>query len=118
MRKAFKSLLLAFTTLIAGTVAYAQVTTSALSGRVVDQAGQPVVGAAILAQHEPSGTVYGAVTNADGRYTIQGMRTGGPYNVEVSCLGYQQTNYTGVVLQLAETYNLNAQIAESSEFLS
>jgi len=118
MRKAFKSLLLAFTTLIAGTVAYAQVTTSAISGRVVDQAGQPVVGAAILAQHEPSGTVYGAVTNADGRYTIQGMRTGGPYNVEVSCLGYQQTNYTGVVLQLAETYNLNAQIAESSEFLS
>ena len=118
MRNAFKSLLLAFTTLCAGVVAYAQVTTSALSGRVVDQTGQPVVGAAILAQHEPSGTVYGAITNADGRYTIQGMRTGGPYNVEFSCLGYQQTNYTGVVLQLAETYNLNAQIAESTEFLS
>ena len=88
MRNAFKSLLLAFTTLCAGVVAYAQVTTSALSGRVVDQTGQPVVGAAILAQHEPSGTVYGAITNADGRYTIQGMRTGGPYNVEFSCLGY------------------------------
>ena len=57
MRKAFKSLLLAFTTLIAGTVAYAQVTTSALSGRVVDQNGEPVVGAAVLAQHEPSGTI-------------------------------------------------------------
>ncbi|MBR1705201.1 MAG: TonB-dependent receptor [Bacteroidales bacterium] len=118
MRNAFKSLLLAFTTLIAGAVAYAQVTTSALSGRVVDQHGDPVVGAAILAQHEPSGTVYGAVTNADGRYTIQGMRTGGPYRVEVSCLGYQQTDYTGIVLQLAETYSLNARINESNEFLS
>ena len=84
MKKAFKSFLLAFTTLIAGTVAYAQVTTSSLSGRVVDQSGEPVIGAAVMAMHEPSGTVYGAVTNADGRYTIQGMRTGGPYKVDFS----------------------------------
>jgi hypothetical protein len=117
MRKAFKSLLLAFTTLIAGTVAYAQVTTSALSGRVVDQNGEPVVGAAVLAQHEPSGTIYGAVTNAEGRYSIQGMRTGGPYKVDFSCLGYTDATYTGVVLQLAETYSLNAKIAESTEML-
>ena len=117
MKKAFKSLLLAFTTLIAGTVAYAQVTTSSLSGRVVDQSGEPVIGAAVMAMHEPSGTVYGAVTNADGRYTIQGMRTGGPYKVDFSCLGYQETTYTGITLQLAETFSLNAKIAESSEFL-
>ena len=117
MRKAFKSLLLAFTTLIAGTVAYAQVTTSALSGRVVDQNGEPVVGAAVLAQHEPSGTIYGAVTNTEGRYSIQGMRTGGPYKVDFSCLGYSDATYTGVVLQLAETYSLNAKIAESTEML-
>ena len=118
MRNAFKSLLLAFTMMFAGIVAVAQVTTSALSGRVVDQSGIPVVGAAVLAQHEPSGTVYGAVTNADGRYTIQGMRTGGPYKVDVSCLGYQDVSFTGVILQLAETYNLNAKIAESNESLT
>ncbi|MBP3850782.1 MAG: TonB-dependent receptor [Prevotella sp.] len=109
--------MLAFTTLIAGTVAYAQVTTSSLSGSVVDQNGEPVIGAAVMAMHEPSGTVYGAVTNADGRYTIQGMRTGGPYKVDFSCLGYQETTYTGITLQLAETFSLNAKIAESTEFL-
>ncbi len=117
MKNAFKSLLLAFITMFAGTLAFAQVTTSALSGRVVDQNGEPVIGAAILAQHEPSGTVYGAITNADGRYTIQGMRTGGPYTVNVSCLGYQEVDYTGVTLQLAETFSLNAQINESTEML-
>ena len=117
MRKAFKSLLLAFTTLIAGTVAYAQVTTSSLSGRVVDQTGEPVIGAAVVATHEPSGTIYGAVTNADGRYTIQGMRTGGPYKVDFTCLGYQDATYTGVTLQLAETFALDAKIAESTEML-
>ncbi len=117
MKQAFKSLLLAFITMFAGAVAYAQVTTSALSGRVVDQNGEPVIGAAVMALHEPSGTSYGAVTNVDGRYTIQGMRTGGPYTVEFICLGYQDAKFTDVALQLGETYLLNAEIAESSEML-
>jgi hypothetical protein len=103
--------------MFAGIVAFAQVTTSSLSGRVVDQNGEPVIGAAVVALHEPSGTVYGAVTNADGRYTIQGMRPGGPYKVDFTCLGYQDAAYTGITLQLAETFSLNAKIAESSEFL-
>ena len=117
MKQSIKFVLLAVLSVIAGGVAYAQVTTSSLGGRVVDQNGDPVIGAAVVAKHGPSGTSYGAVTNADGRYTIQGMRPGGPYTVEVSCLGYQQTNYTGVTLQLAETYSLNAKISESNEFL-
>jgi hypothetical protein len=117
MKQAFKSLSLAFITMFAGIVAFAQVTTSSLSGSVVDQNGEPVIGAAVVALHEPSGTVYGAVTNADGRYTIQGMRTGGPYKVDFTCLGYQDATYTGITLQLAETFSLNAKIAESSEFL-
>ncbi len=117
MKQAFKSLSLAFITMFAGIVAFAQVTTSSLSGVVVDQNGEPVIGAAVLALHEPSGTVYGAVTNADGRYTIQGMRPGGPYKVDFSCLGYQEAAFTGVTLQLAETFTLNAKVVESSEFL-
>ena len=118
MRNPLKSLLLAIITMFAGIAASAQVTTSSLGGRVVDQNGEPVIGAAVVAIHEPSGTSYGSVTNVDGLYTIQGMRTGGPYRVEVSCLGYQQVNYTDVTLSLAETFNLNAQLPESSEFLS
>ena len=117
MKQSIKFVLLAIISLVAGSVAYAQVTTSSLGGRVVDQNGDPVIGAAVVAMHGPSGTSYAAVTNEDGRYTIQGMRPGGPYTVEVSCLGYQQTNYTGVTLQLAETFSLNAKIAESNEFL-
>ena len=117
MKKAFKSLSLAFITMFASIVAFAQVTTSSLSGVVVDQNGEPVIGAAVMALHEPSGTVYGAVTNADGRYTIQGMRPGGPYKVDFSCLGYQEAAFTGVTLQLAETFTLNAKVVESTEFL-
>ena len=117
MRNAFKSLLLACIALCAGVVAFAQVTTSSLGGRIVDQNGEAVIGAADVATHEPSGTVYGVVTNTDGRYTIQGMRPGGPYKVEITCLGYQDVLYTNVTLQLAETYNLDAKVVESSDML-
>ena len=66
----------------------AQVTTSSMSGKVVDQSNEAIIGATIQAIHEPSGTHYGAITNVDGRYSIQGMRAGGPYKVEVSYVGY------------------------------
>ena len=118
MRNAFKSFLLACIAMFAGVFAFAQVTTSSLAGKVADQNGEAVPGAAIVAVHVPSGTSYGAVTNTEGRYTIQGMRTGGPYKVEVSCLGYRSVEYTDVTLQLGEIYNLNAKLDESSEFLS
>ena len=77
---------LMLTALAATTVicADAQVTTSAINGLVLDDNKEPVIGATVTAVHEPSGTLYGTVTNMDGRYTIQGMRTGGPYKVEVS----------------------------------
>ena len=68
------------------TTVMAQITTSGISGRVTSQ-GEDVIGATITATHEPSGTVYRAVTNIDGRYTIQGMRVGGPYKVQVAYVG-------------------------------
>ena len=46
------------------------------------------------------------------------MRSGGPYSVEFSCLGYQPVTYTDVTLQLAETYSLNITMKEDSEMLS
>ena len=49
MRNPFKSLVLAFITMFAGIAASAQVTTASLGGRVVDQNGEPVIGAAIVA---------------------------------------------------------------------
>ena len=95
----------------------AQVTTSALSGQVIDELKEPVIGATVVAVHEPSGTSYGAVTNIDGRYTIQGMRTGGPYKIEISYVGYKKSTYTGLYLELGNTLDLNAALEASSELL-
>ena len=117
MKQAIKCLFAAFAAMLISVAAFAQVTTSALGGRIVDANGEPVVGVAVVATHEPSGTVYGVVTNSDGRYAINGMRAGGPYKVEFSCLGYQSLTYTGVTLQLAETSALNGSLNEDSLML-
>ena len=98
----------------------AQITTSSMAGKVTfdDANGEEVIGATIVAVHEPSGTRYTAVTNVSGRFSIQGMRTGGPYEVTVSYIGYQPKVVKGVTLQLAETYNLSVTITEDENVLS
>lgn len=96
----------------------AQVTTSSMSGRVtLKETGEELIGATIQAVHMPSGTSYGAVTNANGRFNIQGMRTGGPYKVTVSYVGHQTKTYTDIKLQLAEVYNLNVELSEDAKLL-
>ena len=117
MKQTFKCLFAAFAAMLVAVSAFAQITTSSLGGRVTDANGQPVVGAAVVATHEPSGTVYGVTTNTDGRYSINGMRSGGPYKVEISCLGYKPLTYTDVTLQLAEVYALNGTLQDDSQML-
>lgn len=97
-------------------VAMAQVTTSGISGKVTSQ-GEEVIGATVTATHQPSGTVYRAVTNMDGRFSIQGMRPGGPYKVEVSYIGYQSKTFKDVSLNLGESQNLSCSLQEDAREL-
>ncbi len=118
MKKTIKSLLLSISAMLLVITASAQVTTSSLNGRVAEKEGASIPGAAVVATHTPSGTTYYAITNEEGRFTINGMRSGGPYSVEVSCLGYQTVTYTDITLQLGESYGLNASLADDKEMLS
>ena len=116
-----KRLFLLVVTLLTLTLtAVAQITTSSMAGKVTfdDANGEEVIGATVVALHEPSGTRYTAVTNASGRFAIQGMRTGGPYEVTISYIGYQPKVFKGIILQLAETFNLAAWISEDATQLA
>jgi outer membrane receptor protein involved in Fe transport len=116
-----KRLFMMMTALLMFSVAVvAQVTTSTLAGKVTldDANGEEVIGATIQAVHTPSGTRYAAVTNVSGRFTIQGMRTGGPYTVTVSYIGFQPKTINGINLQLGETYNLQVWLSEDANELA
>src|SRR3989440_6203135 len=96
------------TVVFAGTTALdAQgVTTAAIAGVVTDSSGSPLEGARVAALHGPSGTAYAAVTRADGRFTIPGMRVGGPYRVSVALVGYRQEVQDQIQLSLGGTADL------------
>lgn len=87
-----------------------QVTTSALQGRIVDENGNPLAGATIVATHTPSGTTYGNLTNESGRFMINNMRVGGPYQVRVSFIGYNTEVYNDVFLSLGTTADISVKL--------
>jgi hypothetical protein len=89
-------------------------TTSSMNGKIVDSKGLPLIGSTIVAIHVPTGTLYGAAANNQGLFSIQGMRPGGPYKVEISFVGYSKKTFTDITLQLGETYSMNAGLTESS----
>ena len=102
--------------LMMASAAVAQVTTSGISGLVTSN-GESVIGATVTATHQPSGTVYRAVTNIDGRYAIQGMRVGGPYKVEISYIGNKPKVFNNVSLRLGETEDLSCSLQENAREL-
>ncbi|MBB5645297.1 TonB-dependent receptor [Pedobacter cryoconitis] len=107
-----KSLLIFLFFLFTTAVAFAQVTSSSVSGSVKDAKQGPLPGASIKAVHVPSGTSYSAVSNKDGLFNIPGMRIGGPYTIEVSYIGFNKSTTTDIVLQLGQPFILKAVLSE------
>ncbi|MGX5687786.1 TonB-dependent receptor [Arcticibacter tournemirensis] len=102
-----KFLLFTLLALLGVATSYAQVTTSSLTGTVKDSKGETLIGASIKATHQPTGTTYGVSTRADGRFTIPNMRSGGPYLIEASYVGYQTRKIENIQLKLGEPYVQN-----------
>ena len=118
MKKTFKFFMAAAAFLMMVFSAQAQVTTSALAGQIIDESGEPLAGATVVAVHAPSGTQYYAVANESGRYAIQGMRPGGPYEVTYSLIGCQSLVIPDITLSLAETYQQNVRLKTAAQNLS
>ena len=96
--------------------AMAQITTSGVKG-LIKANGEDVIGATITVTHVPTGAVYRSVTNSVGRFTIQGMRAGGPYTVEISYIGYKTKEIKNVTLKLGEMSDLSTQLEEDAHAL-
>lgn len=110
-----KLILVCFTILAWGGAAWAQITTSGLGGTVTDDAGAPLVGATVIAVHTPSGTEYGVATDVNGRYSLQGLRAGGPYTVAFSYVGCQGIEFEGLDLPLGETVTRDAVLRPATD---
>ncbi len=101
--KALRSLVAALCLVMAfATTGVAQtVTTGSLAGVVTDAQGGSLPGATVVATHTPTGTVYEAVTDRDGRFNMLNLRVG-PYAIAVSMTGFRKEERKDVPVTLGE----------------
>lgn len=92
--------------LLATLFSSAEVLAQALSGRVTDNGGKAVVGAAVKVDGGTS--VKGAFTDSRGRYSVKGIADG-TYTVIVTCVGYQRSVNEGVKVSDATTLDVTLQ---------
>ena len=91
----------------------AQVTSSSVSGLVKD-AKESLMGASVVAIHQPTGTKYGVVTDLDGRYSLENMLPGGPYKLTVTFVGYRTEEKGDLTLTLGANTVFNFTLLEAS----
>jgi hypothetical protein len=85
--------------------AFAQETTGAISGRVVDSQGLAVPGVTITATGTQGATT--AVTDTEGRYRVPFL-TPGTYTVRFELQGFRPIDRQNVVVRLGQTFDLGA----------
>lgn len=96
------------------TAAMANVTTSAIKGRVAGPSGNPAAGSIITIVHVPSGTTKTATVNDAGLFVAKGLRVGGPYRIVVDSNKFEDTTVKDIYLTLGETYPLNVDLNSES----
>jgi len=90
------------------------VTTASVTGIVTSDKGEAIVGANVVALHEPSGTRYGGITRATGQFNIPNMRVGGPYTITASYLGYKKEVKQDINLSLGQDTRIDFRLTEEA----
>ena len=117
MMKIYKTLILMM--LLISSVSFAQgMTTAAINGTITDDKGEFLPGANIIAVHEPTGTQYGVSSRSNGKFDLTALRTGGPYSITVSFVGYNPQEKKDVYLQLGQNMKISFTLTSESVKLS
>ncbi|WP_207492594.1 TonB-dependent receptor [Aridibaculum aurantiacum] len=96
----------------------AQVTTSNITGTVVNAAGDGLEGATVTATHQPSGTVYNTVTKKGGTFSLLNLRVGGPYQLTINYVGMRTETISDFSLSLGEPFIVKSTLTPESQVLT
>lgn len=113
MRKFFAGAPLAAMVVASSSAVQAQETTSAIRGTVTS-AGAPVAGAQITATNLPSGTVSRTTSDPSGQFSAAGLRSGGPYKVDVASTA-GTSSVTDIFTVVGQPFDLSIEIAGGAE---
>src|SRR5438128_3867093 len=101
----------AFSVLVADVVGAQGVTTGAITGRVTDQQGQPLVDVDVEVVNCSTGYASSTRTRATGLFLVQGLEVGGPYSVRVRVIGYERFVRDDIYVRLSQATHVDAQLS-------
>ena len=91
-------------------------TTGAVGGIVTDSSGRPIEGAQVQIRNEATGFSAGALTRANGRYTVQGLAVG-TYTITVRNIGYAPVNRANERVVLGQTTIVDVVLTQATATL-
>ena len=112
-----KKILLASMAYFIAITAMSQLTTGTITGTVKDGTNAPLVGTSIEVTHEPSGSKYKSVSTNSGKYTVPGLRIGGPYKIVFTYVGLKTETITDVYIQLGEPSIIDVSLSDAKSQL-
>ena len=83
------------------------ITTASIGGTVSGQSGAGIDAAEIRVIHRSTGVVTNGQSRTDGRYLVQGLPAGGPYDVVVRRIGYREQKRGDLALALGQYLRLD-----------
>ncbi len=89
-------------------------TQAVITGTVVDEKGETIIGASIQVKNESTGFFTGSVTNENGQYVIKQLPLGSPYTVTASYIGYGEQKKTGYSLNQGDHVRVDFTMQEAS----
>jgi len=97
---------------------YGQITTAAISGKIVDKNGAPVPGAYVEALSSNTGAKSYTASGSDGRYNLPNLVAGEGYKISISMIGFNVEEKTDIYLSLGTTTSLDFSLEEKSTQLN
>ena len=109
---------LIFSSFLFSPVAMAQMVNATISGNVVDDAREPLVGAQIVIKNELTGFTSSTVTSLTGSYVLAQLPLGSNYTLTISYLGYSTKTFQGIVLNQNEVLKFDVELKEQAQELN
>jgi hypothetical protein len=83
-----------------------------MTGVVKSGKGEPLVGATVVARHEPSGSAFTTITRNGGVFDLTNLPPGGPYTVNITYVGYSPFKRSDINIPLGEKFDLLAEVSD------
>lgn len=89
-----------------------------IKGRVIDQNGQPIVDASVLAKNKSTGQIAATQTDSSGIFTYHNLPEGGPYSFIIYRIGFHSQTLSGYKIAANSNASLLVQLQSEANNLN